>query len=74
LQATAAAWKTIPSWYLLGRQDRAITPTAQRFMATRAGSKIVEVNSSHASMVSQPRAVADLIERAAGQRSDDHDD
>ena len=73
-QATAAAWKTIPSWYLLGRQDRAITPTSQRFMATRARSKLVEINSSHASMVSHPREVADLIERAAGQRSDHDDD
>jgi pimeloyl-ACP methyl ester carboxylesterase len=69
-QTTAAAWKTIPSWYLLGRQDKAITPAAQRFMANRAGAEITETNSSHASMVSHPRAVVDLIEEAAA----DHDD
>jgi pimeloyl-ACP methyl ester carboxylesterase len=73
-RATAAAWKTIPSWYLLGRQDRTITPAAQRFMADRAGSKTAEINSSHLSMVSQPRAVVDLIEDAAGQDAVHKDD
>jgi pimeloyl-ACP methyl ester carboxylesterase len=70
-QTTAAAWKTIPSWYLLGRQDKAITPAAQRFMANRAGAEITEINSSHASMVSHPGAVVDVIEEAA---NGDHDD
>jgi pimeloyl-ACP methyl ester carboxylesterase len=70
-QTTAAAWKTIPSWYLLGRQDQAITPAAQLFMANRAGAEVVEINSSHASMVSHPGAVADVIEEAANA---DHDD
>jgi pimeloyl-ACP methyl ester carboxylesterase len=69
----ATAWKTIPSWYLLGRQDRTITPAAQRFMANRAGSELVEINSSHLSMVSQPRAVVDLIEQAAAQVALDED-
>ena len=73
-QTTAAAWKTIPSWYLLGRQDRAITPTAQLFMANRAGAEVTELNSSHASMVSHPGAVVDLIEEAAGQDADHDDD
>jgi pimeloyl-ACP methyl ester carboxylesterase len=62
---TATAWKTIPSWYLVGRQDRTITPEAQRFMAHRAGSTTVEIDSSHVSMISHPGAVADLIEAAA---------
>lgn len=42
-----AAWKSIPSWSLIPRRDRVITPERQRFMAERAGSKVVEVNSSH---------------------------
>jgi pimeloyl-ACP methyl ester carboxylesterase len=63
---TAAAWKTIPSWALIGRQDRAITPTALRFMAKRAGATTVEINASHVSMISHPDAVTDLVERAAG--------
>lgn len=65
-QTTAAAWKTIPSWYLVGRDDRSITPTAQRFMATRAGSTTVEVDASHLSLVSRPREVVELIQAAAG--------
>jgi len=62
---TATAWRTIPSWYLLARQDKTITPTAQRMMATRAGSTIVEIDSAHLSMLSHPNAVVDLIETAA---------
>jgi pimeloyl-ACP methyl ester carboxylesterase len=62
---TAAAWKTIPSWALIGLEDRTITPTALRFMANRAGSKITEIDSSHVSMISHPDAAADVIEEAA---------
>jgi pimeloyl-ACP methyl ester carboxylesterase len=62
---TAAAWKAIPSWYLLGREDQAITPEAQRFMAERAGATIKEIESSHASHVSHAGAVVELIEAAA---------
>ena len=61
----AAAFEEIPSCYLLGREDRAITPDAQRAMATNAHSTIVEVDSSHASPVWHPDAVAELIEQAA---------
>jgi pimeloyl-ACP methyl ester carboxylesterase len=58
------AWKTKPSWYLVATDDKMIPPPAQRFMAKRAGSTIVEVAGSHAIYVSQPNAVAALIERA----------
>jgi pimeloyl-ACP methyl ester carboxylesterase len=61
----ATAWSTIPSWALVGLQDRAITPDAQLFMARRAGAHIVQINSSHVSLVSHPDAVTDLIEKAA---------
>ncbi len=60
-----AAWKTKPSWYLLTTEDRMIPPEAQRFMSKRAGATVVEVKGSHAVYVSQPRAVASLIEQAA---------
>jgi pimeloyl-ACP methyl ester carboxylesterase len=60
------AWKSIPSWYLLGTEDKAIPPATQRFMAERAGSTIEEVPASHASMVSQPGVVIKLIVAAAG--------
>jgi pimeloyl-ACP methyl ester carboxylesterase len=63
--ATAAAWKTKPSWYLLTTEDHMIAPELQRFMSKRAGSKVVEIKGSHAIYVSRPDAVATLIEKAA---------
>jgi pimeloyl-ACP methyl ester carboxylesterase len=57
----AAAWKTIPSWAVIGTEDRVIPPDTQRSMAVRAGSTITEVNASHVSMVSQPQATVDAI-------------
>jgi pimeloyl-ACP methyl ester carboxylesterase len=59
------AWKAKPSWYLLTTEDKMIPPDAQRQMAKRAGATIVEVKGSHAIYVSQPQAVATLIEKAA---------
>jgi pimeloyl-ACP methyl ester carboxylesterase len=59
------AWKTKPSWYLVSTEDRMIPPDAQRAMSKRANSTVVEVKGSHAVYVSQPQAVASLIEQAA---------
>src|SRR6201984_2191758 len=59
------AWRAKPSWYLLTTEDRMIPADAQRAMSKRAGASVVEVKGSHAIYVSQPRAVADLIEQAA---------
>ncbi len=58
------AWKTLPCWYLLGTQDKAIPPALQRFMAERANATIVEVAASHVSFVSQPEAATQLILQA----------
>jgi pimeloyl-ACP methyl ester carboxylesterase len=55
------AWRSMPSWYLLGTEDKAIPPATQRYMAERAKASIVDIPASHASMVSQPDAVTDLI-------------
>jgi len=60
-----AAWKAKPSWYLLTTEDRMIPPDAQRLMSKRAGATVVEVKGSHAIYVSQPQAVAHIIEAAA---------
>jgi pimeloyl-ACP methyl ester carboxylesterase len=60
-----AAWRAKPSWYLLTTEDRMIPPDAQRAMSKRAGSTVAEVKGSHAIYVSQPGAVAKLIEEAA---------
>jgi pimeloyl-ACP methyl ester carboxylesterase len=59
------AWKKKPSWYLVTTEDKMIPPDAQRAMSKRAGSKVVEVKGSHAVYVSQPQAVASIIETAA---------
>jgi pimeloyl-ACP methyl ester carboxylesterase len=61
----AIAWKTIPSWYLVTQNDRAINPKLQRFMAQRIGAKTIEVNSSHVPFISHPNEVAKLIQEAA---------
>jgi pimeloyl-ACP methyl ester carboxylesterase len=61
------AWKTKPSWYLVATEDKMIPPAAQRSMAKRAGSTVVDVAGSHAIYVSQPNAVAALIEKAASE-------
>jgi pimeloyl-ACP methyl ester carboxylesterase len=60
------AWKNKPSWYLVVTDDKMIPPAAQRFMSKRAGSTVVETAGSHAIYVSQPSAVAAIIEKAAG--------
>jgi len=62
---TQPAWRTKPSWYLVSTEDKMIPPDAQRAMSKRAGSTVVEVKGSHALYVSQPQAVAHLIEKAA---------
>jgi len=65
-QSGVPAWKTIPSFYLVGTIDRAIPPFAQLFMAQRASATIVQVRGSHLVMISHPEAVVDLINQAAG--------
>jgi pimeloyl-ACP methyl ester carboxylesterase len=66
---TAAAWKTIPTLYLIGRQDEVISPAAQRFMAKRAHAHTTEINSSHASYISHPTDVVKLILEATREIS-----
>ena len=64
-KATKAAWRTMPSWNLVTVQDLAVPAQAQRFMGERAGARSAEVDASHAVTVSQPLAVARLIDEAA---------
>jgi hypothetical protein len=65
-QATAAGWKTIPSWYLISEQDNGISPVAQRFMADRMNATTESISGSHAAFIAQPRKVAHFIQKAAG--------
>src|SRR5262245_16306565 len=60
-----AAWKTIPSWYLVAQEDRAINPDLERFYAKRMRAKTTEIKLSHVSFISHPAEVARLIEEAA---------
>ncbi|MFJ3582197.1 alpha/beta fold hydrolase [Streptomyces sp. NPDC090127] len=64
-RVTAAAWRTIPSWNLVATRDRGIVPELQRFQAKRAGSRTVEIPSSHLPLRSRPGTVAELIRTAA---------
>ncbi|HKH91829.1 MAG TPA: alpha/beta hydrolase [Gemmatimonadaceae bacterium] len=59
------AWKTIPAWYMVAQEDRAINPDLERFYAKRMGARTIEVKASHVVFVSHPKAVAKLIEQAA---------
>lgn len=56
-----AAWRTLPSWAVIGTQDRVIPPAIQRRMYERAGATISEVEGSHVSMVSHPEATIEAI-------------
>jgi pimeloyl-ACP methyl ester carboxylesterase len=65
VKALVYVWRTIPSYFLVARDDRLSPADVQRFMAQRAGSvRTVEVRASHVALISQPKAVADLIENA----------
>jgi pimeloyl-ACP methyl ester carboxylesterase len=59
------AWRSKPSWYIVAVEDRAVHPDLERFCAKRMGAKTVELKSSHVPMLSQPRAVLDVIRDAA---------
>jgi pimeloyl-ACP methyl ester carboxylesterase len=61
---TTAAWKSLPSWYLVASQDNAIPPEGQRQMAKRMGAQTVEVDASHSVALSQPGATAEIIRSA----------
>lgn len=66
------AWKTIHSWYVVGTLDRVIPPFAQLFMAHRANATITEVAGPHPAMITQPDAVAEVIQQAAGQSTNEN--
>jgi pimeloyl-ACP methyl ester carboxylesterase len=55
------AWKHIRSWYLVSSNDQMIPPQAEEFMAKRMGATVRTVPASHASMISHPKEVADMI-------------
>jgi pimeloyl-ACP methyl ester carboxylesterase len=64
-KVTVAAWTNKPSWYIVAAQDRMIHPDAQRALAKRIGATTTVLQTSHVPMVSNPEAVAKVIEAAA---------
>ena len=60
-----AAWKSIPTWYIVAQDDRAISPDLERFFARRMDATTTEIRSSHVPFISQPEAVAKVIRAAA---------
>ena len=62
---TVPAWKFLPSWYLVSKDDQALPPDAQRAFANRMNATAVEVPSGHLAMVSHPADVTKLTETAA---------
>jgi pimeloyl-ACP methyl ester carboxylesterase len=61
---TVAAWRTVPSTYILCREDRAIPAALQAVLAKRCNS-VVELDASHSPFLSMPEAVADILEPLA---------
>jgi len=64
-KVTAAAWAAKPSWYIVSAKDRMIQPDAERAFAKKIKAATTELPTSHVSMLSQPKAVADVIVAAA---------
>jgi pimeloyl-ACP methyl ester carboxylesterase len=64
-RAGRPAWKSLPSWYLVAQGDEAIPPEAERMFAARMSATTIEIPSGHAAMVSHPKEVVRLIEKAA---------
>ena len=62
-----AAWKSKPSWYIVGNNDRTVHPDLERFVANRMGAITYELDSSHVPMLSQPDRVLDVIRTAASR-------
>ena len=65
------AFRSVPSWVLMTRQDRAISHDLQKFMVGRTDAQVTELDASHAVMISHPDVVADVITQAASSRHSD---
>jgi pimeloyl-ACP methyl ester carboxylesterase len=67
-KTTTAAWRVKPTWYQVSTEDRTINPELERFLAKRMNATTIELDSSHVSLVSHPKEIADLILLAAGHK------
>jgi pimeloyl-ACP methyl ester carboxylesterase len=64
-----AAWRTIPSWFVVAQNDNVINPDLERFFAKRMGATTTEIKSSHAVFMSHPKEIVAVIESAARDAS-----
>jgi pimeloyl-ACP methyl ester carboxylesterase len=64
-KAEGVAWRTKPSWYVVGKRDRTVNPELERFVAGRMNARTVEADTSHVPMLSNPGLVLDVIREAA---------
>jgi pimeloyl-ACP methyl ester carboxylesterase len=69
-KTTQAAWKSKPTWYAISNNDRTTSPELERFLAKRMNATTVALDSSHVSLISHPREIANLILEAAGYSRD----
>lgn len=63
-KASAAGWKTIPSWFLVSDHDNAISPKAEEFMAKRMNATTEHIDGSHTAFIAKPVEVAAFIQKA----------
>jgi len=61
----AAAWRTVPSWFIVAQEDRVINPDLERFYAKRMNARTTEIRASHVVFISRPNQVAKIILEAA---------
>jgi pimeloyl-ACP methyl ester carboxylesterase len=66
---TAAAWKTVPTWYIVSQEDNALNPELERFYAKRMKATTTEIKASHVVFISHAKEVAKIIEDAAASRT-----
>jgi hypothetical protein len=67
-RTTTAAWRVKPTWYQISTEDRTINPELERFLAKRMNATTIELDSSHVSLVSKPKEIAELILLATGYK------
>ncbi len=63
-KAKGTAWKTKPSWYIVGSNDKTVNPELERFVAARMNARVTALDSSHVPMLSQPQRVLEVIRAA----------
>jgi pimeloyl-ACP methyl ester carboxylesterase len=67
-RTTVAAWRSKPSWYAVSKLDQTTSPDLERFLANRMTATTIELNSSHLSLISHSKEIANLILAAAHQK------